>query len=78
MTREQLENWLLGKGYLKDKFGHYQKQKGDITYRFKLSSISARYERQAYIIDHNEWIRIGSGYYKNLHITSASKLAGIK
>ncbi len=78
MTKEQLEQWLVSKGYIKDKFGHYQREINGNTYRFKLTSISARYERKARIVDHNEWLRIGSSYYKGLRITSAGKLAGIK
>jgi hypothetical protein len=78
MTKQDLENWLIGKGYKKDKFGHYQKEINGETYRFKLSSISARYERKAKIVDHNEWLRIASGYFKDLNVMSAGKLKGIK
>ncbi len=79
MKREELENWLISKGYSKDKFGHYQKasNNGTVT-RFKMQSNSARYERKAEIVDHNEWIRLASGYYKSLSITPEGKLAGMK
>ena len=79
MKREELENWLISKGYSKDKLSHYQKtsDKGTVT-RFKMQANSARYERQANIVDHNEWLRLASGYYKNLSITPEGKLAGMK
>ena len=78
MEKGNLENWLEDKGYAKDKFGHYQKtsDKG-IVVRFKMQANSVRYERQAKIIDHNEWIKLASGYYKNLSITPEGKLSGM-
>ena len=79
MKRQELENWLISKGYSKDKFGHYQiTDNGGTTYRFKMQTNSTRYEKQAYIVDNNEWLRIMSGYYKNLSITPEGKLAGMK
>ena len=85
MKREELENWLISKGYSKDKFGHYQKtvidthlENGSVTTRFKMQSNSARYEKKAEIVDHNEWLRLASGYYKSLSITPEGKLAGMK
>lgn len=77
MTKVELESWLVNQGYTRDKFGHYQKT-GLFTYRFKLQDISVRYERKAQIVDHNEWLRIRSGYYKDLSITADGKLAGLK
>ncbi len=77
MTRVQLESWLESHGYARDKFGHYQKT-GLFTYRFKMQATSVRYERKAQIVDHNEWLRIKSGYYKDLSITADNKLAGLK
>ena len=79
MTKQELENWLISKGYSKDKFGHYQKtsDKGTVT-RFKMQSNSVRYEKQVMIVDHNEWMRLASGYYKSLSITPEGKLAGMK
>ena len=79
MKREELENWLISKGYSKDKFEHYQKtsDKGTVT-RFKMQANSVRYEKQVMIVDHNEWMRLSSGYYKSLSITPEGKLAGMK
>jgi len=78
MTKQELENWLISKGYSKDKFGHYQKTIQGTTVRYKMQPFSVRYERQAYIVDHNEWLRLASGYYKNLSITPGGKLSGMK
>jgi len=79
MTKQEFETWVISKGYSKDKFGHYQKtpDKGTVT-RFKMQPNSVRYEKQAMIVDHNEWIRLASGYYKSLRITKEGKLAGMK
>ena len=78
MTKQELENWLINKGYSKDKFGHYQKTIGETTVRYKMQAFSVRYERQARIVAHNEWLRLASGYYKNLSITLEGKLAGME
>ena len=71
MTRENFieicEKW----GYQKDRFGHYQKsfvdKHGEIKiYRLKISKILVRKEVKAKIGDKNEWIRLASGYLKDL------------
>ena len=78
MTKQELENWLISKGYSKDKFGHYQRTINKTTTRFKMQANSARYEKKAEIVDHNEWLRLAFGYYKNLSITPEGKLSGMK
>lgn len=78
LLREDLIKWALEHGYTQDKFGHYQKTKNDITVRLKLSKIAVRYEKKAHIVDHNEWIRIQSGYYKDLSINDKGQLSGLK
>ncbi len=78
LTKELLGNWLYDKGYTLNKFGHYQKTGDKGIVRFKMQANSVRYERQVRIVDHNEWLRVRSGYYKNLSITSEGKLAGLK
>ena len=79
MNKQDFINWVISKGYKKDTYGHYQNTsvKGTVT-RFKIQANSARYERKAQIVDHNEWLRIASGYYKNLSITPEGKLSGMK
>ena len=79
LTRDLLGNWLYDKGYKRDTFGHYHKtsDKGTVT-RFKMQPNSVRYEKQVMIVDHNEWMKLAGGYYKNLSITPEGKLAGMK
>jgi len=84
MKREELENWLISKGYSKDKFGHYQRNTNKETTRFKMQANSTHYEKRItfaateYSPKQNEWLRLASGYYKNLLITSEGKLSGMK
>jgi hypothetical protein len=79
MTKQDFINWVISKGYTKDSYGHYQKtsDKGTTT-RFKIQANSVRYEHKEVIVDHNEWLRSASGYYKNLSITPEGKLSGMK
>ncbi len=76
MKRQELESWLLSKGYLKDKFGHFQKTIGDNVFRFKMQTSSVRVEKRVKTVDHNEWLHLASSYYKNLSITEDNKLSG--
>jgi hypothetical protein len=78
MTKLDFVLWAKDRNWTEDKFGHLQKEHNETTYRFKLSSTAVRYERKAKIVDHNEWIRIASNYYKNLTINSQGKLEGLK
>ena len=79
MKRQELEKWLVSMGYIKDKFGHYQKTfPSGKTIRMKLSSTHVRRDIKARIIDHNEWLRRGGGYFKDLYITQDGKLGGLK
>lgn len=78
MTKQEFERWVISRGYKKDSYGHYQKanEKGTI-HRFKMQAHSVRYEKKVKIVDHNEWIRIASGYYKNLRLTIEDRLSGM-
>jgi len=79
MKREELEQWAIHHHFIKDKFGHYQKTLSNGTViRFKMQSNSVRYEEQVKIVDHNEWLKVKSGYYKNLSFTADDKLSGLK
>ncbi len=77
VTKEELEKWAERHGFSKDAFGHYQITDG-LTYRLKLSKIAARYEKKIVFSGESEWIKIRSGYYKNLFITLEDKLKGLK
>jgi hypothetical protein len=85
MTKDELIEWLKGKGYQKDTYGHYQKKddKGNV-HRYKIQDISVRYETQINISDpysnrpKHEWVRLLSGYYKNLSLNEKNQLVGLK
>jgi len=74
-TREQLIEWAMGNGWKLDRFGHLHKveHEGLRHYRLKLSRIAVRYE----IKTHAGWVRIRSGYFKDLQLTAGGKLAGL-
>ena len=73
MTKDELIAWAKANGWTEDRFGHMQKTNGASRYRLKLSSIAARYEAKTA----HGWVRLRSGYYKNLNITADGKLAGM-
>ena len=76
ITRDQLIEWAKANGWELDRFGHLQKveHEGLRHYQLKLSRIAVRYE----IKSHAGWVRVRSGYLKNLTITADGKLAGMK
>jgi hypothetical protein len=73
ITREELIAWARRNGWRLDRWGHLQKEFSNGKYRLKLSRIAARQE----ISTPHGWVRIASGYYKNLSITGDGKLAGM-
>ena len=76
VTREQLIEWATANGWELDRFGHLEKveHEGLRHYRLKLSRIAARFETKTA----HGWVRVRSGYYKDLSITADGKLAGMK
>ena len=82
MTKQELINWAKSKGYHLDKYGHLQKiASSGQKYRIKIQANSARYEKQItfsateYSRAKNEWLRLNSGYLKDMSITSEGKLS---
>lgn len=77
MTRDELIAWAKEHGWKPDRYGHLQKvENGNGVqrhYRLKLSRIAARFETKTQY----GWVRLRSGYYKNLSITADGKLAGM-
>ena len=73
MIKDELITWANANGWTEDRFGHFQKTNGTSRYRLKLSSIAARYE----VKSTHGWVRLRSGYYKNLNLTADGKLAGM-
>lgn len=92
MTKDELIQWLISKGYKKDTYGHYQKEvelngKSE-KIRYKIQGYSVRYERQILVEDNydhpgfgrvaHDWIRLASGYFKDLSINDKNQLCGMK
>jgi len=81
MTKEELINWAKDHGWKPDRYGHFQRTtcmpegcpREVRTYRLKLSNIAVRYE----VKTSAGWVRLRSGYYKNLTTTGDGKLAGM-
>ena len=81
MTKAEFITWAKSRGWEEDKFGHFRKVTPATAehLRFKLSNVAVRCESQ---ITHSggshEWVRIQSGYLKDLHVTPDNRLAGLK
>lgn len=74
MKRDSFIAWATNTdGWQADRYGHLQKEIDGKQYRFKLSSISARYE----VKTGSGWVRIRSGYYSKLSINADGKLIGM-
>jgi hypothetical protein len=76
MTREELIHWATRNGWRLDRFGHLKKVEHDglRQYRIKWSRIAARFEVKTV----HGWVRVRSGYLKDLSITADGNLAGLK
>lgn len=78
MTQTELVTHLQSTGWTVDSYGHYHKGER----RMKLQQNSVRYERSyrttatAWSKSKLEWIRIKSGYYKDLSVVDGL-LAGL-
>ena len=66
MKKEELEDYLIKKGYKKDRWGHYHK--GDI--RYKMQKTNVRIERKSSL----GWFKLYSYYYKNIEISENNKI----
>jgi len=75
MTRSEVVAWAESHGWTRDAWGHYQRvtPQGN-RYRLKLSRIAARYEVRTEV----GWVRLMSGYYRDLSISPEGKLSGMK
>lgn len=70
MTRIELIDWARSKGWTLDIYRHLKKEKNNRKYRIKLQRISARYEVKCF----DRWVRICSGYYKDLTLNEKNQL----
>lgn len=79
MKKEELEAWARRHGYSKDRHGHFRKdvldpeKAGLKKYRLHISQNAARKELHC----EDRWIRLRSGYLKNLSIDENDRLAGL-
>jgi len=78
LTKEQLISWALRHNYREDRYGHLCKEQDGKIYRLKLSSIAARHEIKIQLTNGSEWVRLRSGYFKDLSILPDDKLTGMK
>lgn len=82
LTRQQIADWALSRGWKTDKFGNLLIVENERTYRIKFSAISIQYEKRIYLLVYPlskwKWLRLSSGYYRNLSITPEGKLEGMK
>ena len=70
LIRQQIIDWAIARDWKLDKWGHLQKTINNKQYRFKLSKIALRYEVKV----SGSWLRLRSGYYKDLNIGNDNKL----
>jgi len=73
MTRERFIEWAQSQGWTPDRFGHLKKETNGITYRYKLSRVAVRHE----VKSRAGWVRLRSGYFCNLTITTDGDIAGL-
>lgn len=83
--RQNFEAWLLSQGWVKDRFGHYQKTTAaGHKMRVKMQATSCRVEKQVTLANKNEWFRVAGDYYCNIKPTDdgrmllAGKALGVK
>lgn len=69
MTREKLTEWLLSRGWTRDRFGHFHKG----GYRMTLTSHAIRLE----VKSNSRWIRIRSAYLRDVSLTDDNTLSGL-
>jgi len=74
MNKQEFIEWATSRGWHTVRHGHLRKSQNGNEYRFKLSSVAARYEFKA---GDAGWARIRSNYFSQLAITPEGKLAGL-
>lgn len=73
ITQEELITWATRNGWKLDHWGHLKKEFDGRLRRVKLSRIAARYEFSTPY----GWVRLSSGYLKNLSIDADGRLTGL-
>jgi len=81
--KDQIKQFLVGKHWHEDKYGNMQISVNSKEYRIKFDKISLRYEVKVhysgteYSKPSSEWVRLKSGYYKDLSV-SEKGIKGLK
>ena len=93
MTKDQFITWAISQGYTLDRWSHLQRvsletpkhstsidpsqtpEPTQVHRRYKLSKIMVRREVK---VGAAGWVRVMSGYYKDLSISPEGKLVGMK
>lgn len=84
ITRDALIKWACANGYSQDSWGHFQKthpgvqKDGSIRVtRLKISNSHVRYDTRSCIGSRYEWLRVRSGYLKDVGINDNGQLTGL-
>jgi hypothetical protein len=72
--REAIASLLVKEGWKLDKYNNYKKTVNEKQYRYAFEDNVLRYELK--VVD--RWIRILSGFWKDLTITEGGKIVGWK
>ena len=81
MTKQELINAMLAKGYSLDRYGHLTKTIDGKEYRIKLQAKSFRKDVKVHI-EHSygpptvKWVRLYGGYYGQCYINDEGRIAG--
>ena len=81
---KEIKEFLGSSGWEEDRFGNFLKKNNEGSHRFKFNATSVRYEvlyeRQESLFGTTktvrEWVRVRSGYYKDIQIKDG-KLTGL-
>lgn len=80
VDRVHVFSWAQRHGYKLDRWGHWRKQVASgMVWRITLSKVAVRLERQVRYTDgKTSWVKVRSGYYRNMYLTQDDKLGGWK
>lgn len=75
MTRAETETWLRGRGWARhpiwtELWSHPERP----AHRYRTTSLGLRLEARTSL---GEWVRVRSGYYRDLSITDEGRLHGL-
>ncbi|MAH51760.1 hypothetical protein CMI37_38440 [Candidatus Pacearchaeota archaeon] len=69
---DKLKELLRSKGYVEDKFGNF-KMSEKLRYKFNPNAL-----RKEVRLISGEWMRVRSGFYKDLVVTEEGKIQGMR